>query len=176
MSIKMKNKLRAINRQKSRVFLFLSFQSVNFVSFSCLMALAKIPVLCWIGVIKEHLKQKASRFSPLWMLAVHFLYFFFFLSSWGKYTLSVLSVCVMNGSRILSNAFSALIGMTVRLIFLIWLADVTDGSLVMCIKLLQSWPWAAATPWTVAARFLCPWGFSRQEYWGGLPFAMDGLH
>ena len=25
------------------------------------------------------------------------------------------------------------------------------------------------TPWTVASRLLCPWGFSRQEYWSGLP-------
>ena len=25
------------------------------------------------------------------------------------------------------------------------------------------------TPWTVAARLLCLWGFSRQEYWSGLP-------
>ena len=23
--------------------------------------------------------------------------------------------------------------------------------------------------WTVAARLLCPWGFSRPEYWSGLP-------
>ena len=28
-----------------------------------------------------------------------------------------------------------------------------------------------ATPWTVGnPRLLCPWGFSRQEYWNGLPF------
>ena len=26
-----------------------------------------------------------------------------------------------------------------------------------------------ATPWTVAARLLCPWDF-RQEYWRGMPF------
>ena len=26
-----------------------------------------------------------------------------------------------------------------------------------------------ATSWTVACRLLCPWGFSGQEYWGGLP-------
>ena len=25
------------------------------------------------------------------------------------------------------------------------------------------------TPWTGAVRLLCPWGFSRQEYWSGLP-------
>ena len=27
----------------------------------------------------------------------------------------------------------------------------------------------SATPWTAAARLLCPWGFSRKEYWSGLP-------
>ena len=26
-----------------------------------------------------------------------------------------------------------------------------------------------ATPWTVAARLLCPWGFSRQADWSGCP-------
>ena len=26
-----------------------------------------------------------------------------------------------------------------------------------------------ATPWTVPARLFCPWIFSRQEYWSGLP-------
>ena len=30
------------------------------------------------------------------------------------------------------------------------------------------------TPWTVPARLLCPWGFSRQEYWSGLPFPSPG--
>ena len=27
----------------------------------------------------------------------------------------------------------------------------------------------SVTPWTVAHRLLCLWGFSRQEYWSGLP-------
>ena len=31
-----------------------------------------------------------------------------------------------------------------------------------------------ATPWTVAHRLLCPWGFSRQEYWSGLPHPPSG--
>ena len=30
------------------------------------------------------------------------------------------------------------------------------------------------TPWTMPARLLCPWGFSRQEYWSGLPCAPPG--
>ena len=29
-----------------------------------------------------------------------------------------------------------------------------------------------ATPWTL--RLLCPWGFSRQEHWSGLPFPPPG--
>ena len=31
------------------------------------------------------------------------------------------------------------------------------------------------TPWTVAARLLCPWGFSWQEYWSGLPCPPPGI-
>ena len=30
------------------------------------------------------------------------------------------------------------------------------------------------TPRTVAARLLCPWDFSQQEYWSGLPFPLSG--
>ena len=32
-----------------------------------------------------------------------------------------------------------------------------------------SYVWVFTTPWTVALRLLCPWGFSRQEYWSRLP-------
>ena len=31
-----------------------------------------------------------------------------------------------------------------------------------------------ATPWTVPARRLCPWDFSRQEYWSALQFPSPG--
>ena len=31
-----------------------------------------------------------------------------------------------------------------------------------------------ATLWTVAHLALCPWGFSKQEYWRGLPFPPPG--
>ena len=31
-----------------------------------------------------------------------------------------------------------------------------------------------ATLWTVTYRLLCPWGFYRQEYWGGLPCPPPG--
>ena len=30
------------------------------------------------------------------------------------------------------------------------------------------------TPWTAPARLLCPWAFSRQEYWSGLPCPPPG--
>ena len=32
----------------------------------------------------------------------------------------------------------------------------------------------SVTPWTVACRLLCPWGFSRQEYCSGLPCLPPG--
>ena len=31
-----------------------------------------------------------------------------------------------------------------------------------------------ATPWTVACQAPLPFGFSRQEYWSGLPFLSPG--
>ena len=37
-----------------------------------------------------------------------------------------------------------------------------------CVQLLE-------TLWTVAVRLLCPWGFSRQEYWNGFPFPLPGV-
>ena len=30
------------------------------------------------------------------------------------------------------------------------------------------------TPWTVDTMYSCPWGFSRQEYWSGLPYPPPG--
>ena len=39
---------------------------------------------------------------------------------------------------------------------------------VMCAKSLQSWPTLGP------ARLLCPWGFSRQEYWSGSPCPPPG--
>ena len=32
----------------------------------------------------------------------------------------------------------------------------------------------SATPWTIAAGLLCPWEFSRQEYWSSLPWPPPG--
>ena len=40
---------------------------------------------------------------------------------------------------------------------------------VMCMLSCFSSVWFFATLWTVARRLLHPWGFSRQEYWSGLP-------
>ena len=36
--------------------------------------------------------------------------------------------------------------------------------------------WLFATPWTVAHQALPSMGFSRQEYWSGLPFPSPGDH
>ena len=35
--------------------------------------------------------------------------------------------------------------------------------------------WLFVTPWTVAHQALLPMGFSRQEYWSGLPFPTPGV-
>ena len=43
----------------------------------------------------------------------------------------------------------------------------------LCAWLL-SHVWLFVTLWTVACRLLCPWGFSRQEYWSGLPCPPPG--
>ena len=32
----------------------------------------------------------------------------------------------------------------------------------------------SVTPWIEPARLLCPWEFSKQEYWSGLPLATPG--
>ena len=40
--------------------------------------------------------------------------------------------------------------------------------LVMCAL---SHVWLLATPWTVSSQVALSMGFSRQEYWGGLPFS-----
>ena len=39
----------------------------------------------------------------------------------------------------------------------------------MCAQSLSG-VWLFATPWTVACQSLLSMGFSRQEYWSGLPF------
>ena len=40
---------------------------------------------------------------------------------------------------------------------------------VLCCAKSLSCVWLFATPWTIATRLLCPWGFSRQAYWSGYP-------
>ena len=43
-----------------------------------------------------------------------------------------------------------------------------------CVLSHLSHVWLFATQLTVPARVLCPWGFSRQEYWNGLPCLPPG--
>ena len=47
----------------------------------------------------------------------------------------------------------------------------------MCVHVLShfSHVWLFATPWTVACKALLSMGFSRQEYWSGLPFPPPGV-
>ena len=48
---------------------------------------------------------------------------------------------------------------------------------MLCCAYLLSLVQLFVTPWTVAcqaARLLCPWGFSKQKYWSGLPCPPPG--
>ena len=48
---------------------------------------------------------------------------------------------------------------------------------VCCAVLSHSVVSDSVTPWTAApVRLLSPWGFSRQEYWSGLPCPSPGAH
>ena len=44
----------------------------------------------------------------------------------------------------------------------------------LCVCQLLSLVWLFATPWTVAHQAPLSMGFSRQEYWSGLPFLSPG--
>ena len=48
------------------------------------------------------------------------------------------------------------------------------ASFLFCIEKLLSHVWLFATQWTVAYQALLSMGFSRQEYWSGLPFPSPG--
>ena len=43
-----------------------------------------------------------------------------------------------------------------------------------CCLVTKLWPTLFATPWTVACQAPLSMGFSRQEYWSGLPFPPPG--
>ena len=50
-----------------------------------------------------------------------------------------------------------------------------DWSNLACVVVqLFSHVWLFVTPWIVAQWLICPWGFSRQEYWSGLPCPPPG--
>ena len=53
-----------------------------------------------------------------------------------------------------------------------WLDGIADS--VVCAVLSHSVMSDSVTPWTVAPRLLCPWGFFRQEHWSGLPCPPPG--
>ena len=65
-----------------------------------------------------------------------------------------------------------------NLCLLHWQADYLSlshvGSLLKaCTMLSCSGVSDSATAWTAACQALCPWGFSKQEYWSGLPLMPD---
>ena len=45
---------------------------------------------------------------------------------------------------------------------------------IVVVVLLVSHVWLFATPWTVACQAPLPMGYSRQEYWSGLPLSSPG--
>ena len=61
----------------------------------------------------------------------------------------------------------------------LWLLFLFRGFLSSSISirregLMLSWDWLFATPWTVVRQAPLSVGFSRQEYWSGLPFPTPG--
>ena len=57
-------------------------------------------------------------------------------------------------------------------VFLPWWSERVWGQETAAI--LQSGAWLFATPWTLAHQAPLSIGFSRQEYWSGLPFPSSG--
>ena len=45
----------------------------------------------------------------------------------------------------------------------------------LCVLSHFSCVWLCTTPWTVARQAPLPMGFSRQEYWSGLPCLLQGI-
>ena len=46
--------------------------------------------------------------------------------------------------------------------------------IVMCVLVTESCP-TLVTPWTVVCQAPLSMGFSRQEYWSGLPYSPSGI-
>ena len=55
-----------------------------------------------------------------------------------------------------------------------WSKTFLDSSYCYTVLSLLSRVWLFVTQWTVAARLICLWGFSRQEYCSGLPCPPPG--
>ena len=107
---------------------------------------------------------------------------------WNVSGLCTLQVPILN----LSSSLTPLYRGTPQfcLWFLLWLLDldldfqIFNLATVTKLKLathpfmhaqLLSHVWLFATPWIVAHQAaLCPWDFSRQEYWTGFPFPSPG--
>ena len=50
----------------------------------------------------------------------------------------------------------------------------SNGKITVLCAYLLNHVQLFGTPWTVATRLLCPWGFTRQENWNGLPCPPPG--
>ncbi|XP_055423086.1 uncharacterized protein LOC129643032 isoform X2 [Bubalus kerabau] len=55
-------------------------------------------------------------------------------------------------------------------------SGVLNAHVCVCLRILSHFSFVQlfVTLWTVAARLLCPWGFSRPEDWSGLPCPPPG--
>ena len=95
---------------------------------------------------------------------------------------SHLKMCSVNLSGFLNHLGRAIIGAKNKLSLmhssqeLTTKATTTTATIsesLCCAVLSRSVASDLATPWTVA-RLICPWGFSRQEHWSGLPCPPPG--
>ena len=59
------------------------------------------------------------------------------------------------------------------IIYNLW--SIVNISTFVCVSMLQSCPTLCNPMECKTARFLCPWGFSRQEYWVGCRALLHGI-
>ena len=98
-----------------------------------------------------------------WARSKHHMTFVSFLSGWGDNPFP-LSLCLVTLNKGISPL---MVASTNYLIFLLCCY------IMIKVKLLNR-VWLFVTPSTIAYQTLLSMGFSRQEYWSGLPFPSPG--
>ena len=86
---------------------------IAFISFSCLLLVLELPILCWIKVVRDHLVSdlsgKASSFTSLgMMLAMGMSYMAFIMLGYVPSIPPLLRVFIINEYQILSNASASI--------------------------------------------------------------------